>query len=219
MAALSNGANLSHQHNIGNKNTSNVGHLGNNLNMFGAGFTRILMGGHQQPAKDLNNGKSTPTSSAAATNITANVVYSSQPKLQTNDNGSCYNLAKQIPATNVQCNGINSKTLTSNGGLIQRQFYVSADLIPKSPKLATKSTLIQSANPAIDQSTNGRMTCNTIYNKRKVNDDLITSNSSTLKLKYNSNGMVNGTEFIEESMKCIPEINEQQIDIIHKQLG
>ncbi|KAH9527644.1 DNA damage responsive protein, variant 2 [Dermatophagoides farinae] len=224
MSALSNGSILPHQHNVGNKNTSNVGHLGNNLNMFGAGFTRILMGGHHQPAKDVNNGKSTPTSSAPSTNITANVVYSSQPKLQTNDNGSCYNLAKQIPASNVHANhqhAINSKTLTSNGGLIQRQFYVSADLIPKSPKLATKSTLIQPTS-TIDQSVNGRMTCNTIYNKRKlttVNDDLMTSSSNTLKLKYSSNGMINSNEFIEESMKCIPEIGEKQIDIIQKQLG
>ena len=181
MSALSNGSNhLSYQQN-NIKTTSNVGHLGNNLNMFGTGFTRILMGGHQQSTKDVNNvNKSTTTttstssSSAAAANITANVVYSSQPKLQTNDNGSCYNLAKQIPATNVQHTAnhpqtINSKTLAaaanSNANLIQRQFYVSADLIPKSPKLATaatKSTLIQS-NSTIDPTNNGRMTCNTIY--------------------------------------------------------
>nr|XP_027199918.1 discoidin domain-containing receptor tyrosine kinase B-like isoform X2 [Dermatophagoides pteronyssinus] len=240
MSALSNGSNhLSYQQN-NVKTVSNVGHLGNNLNMFGTGFTRILMGGHQQPAKDVNNvnKSTTPTStssSSAAANITANVVYSSQPKLQTNDNGSCYNLAKQIPATNVQHTAnhpqtINSKTLAaaanSNANLIQRQFYVSADLIPKSPKLATaatKSTLIQS-NSTIDPTNNGRMTCNTIYKRKMANDDMMMANnnsSSTLKLKYNSNSAMNNNsnEFFEESMKCIPEIGEQQINIIHKQLG
>ncbi|XP_027199918.2 discoidin domain-containing receptor tyrosine kinase B-like isoform X2 [Dermatophagoides pteronyssinus] len=240
MSALSNGSNhLSYQQN-NVKTVSNVGHLGNNLNMFGTGFTRILMGGHQQPAKDVNNvnKSTTPTStssSSAAANITANVVYSSQPKLQTNDNGSCYNLAKQIPATNVQHTAnhpqtINSKTIAaaanSNANLIQRQFYVSADLIPKSPKLATaatKSTLIQS-NSTIDPTNNGRMTCNTIYKRKMANDDMMMANnnsSSTLKLKYNSNSAMNNNsnEFFEESMKCIPEIGEQQINIIHKQLG
>ena len=47
----------------------------------------------------------------------------------------------------------------------------------------------------------------------------MTSSSNTLKLKYSSNGMINSNEFIEESMKCIPEIGEKQIDIIQKQLG
>lgn len=69
------------------------------------------------------------------------------------------------------------------------------------------------------------MILNVFFSRRKMaNDDMMMANnnsSSTLKLKYNSNSAMNNNsnEFFEESMKCIPEIGEQQINIIHKQLG
>ncbi|KAJ6222429.1 hypothetical protein RDWZM_000974 [Blomia tropicalis] len=203
------------------------GHLNSNLNMFGAGFTRIFMGGQLK----ANNNKTTapiPVSAtlgshglvksatlAPANMSTSNVAYSTQkfPYLT--------ETSLKNSSINVTNYGPNMVTNTNNGNNIVngRQYYASTDLIVKSAKMNGTGNIGHS-NPALEQVSNGNgMTSNTIYNKRKfagVNEDVMT-NGSTLKLKYSTNGM-GGNEPIDE-MKCIPEVSEADIEVIRTQWG
>lgn len=151
--------------------------------MFGAGFTRIFMGGHLKNNNNNNNKTTAPIAvthslsnknnvTLSVNNIsTPNVAYSTQKFQYLNDNStktsSSYNVTKasqNASTMNLSAN-LNPGTIKPNTGndLPGRQYYASTDLIPKSPKFTNQSTLPNGTGNLIDQSSNAKMTSNTIY--------------------------------------------------------
>ena len=176
--------NNNNNNNIGNGGSSGGnggGHLNSNLNMFGAGFTRIFMGGQTLGGGggsgkhgNGNNKTTAPIPVNAATlhgsfahlngNNTSNVAYSgkqqqqqqfpvylSDAQLKNGGGGSSYSVN-----LNSKINGyVNPLPVTAAAG---RQYYASTDLMMvRSPKTA------KNANAGEQNAAANGMTSNTIY--------------------------------------------------------
>lgn len=145
-----------------------AGHLSGNLNMFGAGFTRIFMGGAHlkngvDKSKTLTAGQHVANNGnlGSVANIsTPNVAYSTQKFQYHNEGmtkGGSYNVNKAASQ-----NGVHKLA----NGFGQRVYYPSGDLMPpkSSPKMAPASQQsVNTIDHAVPAPAAPKMTSNTIY--------------------------------------------------------
>lgn len=171
-------------------NSSSGGHLNSNLNMFGAGFTRIFMGGHGLKGSTMGNSKqnsnktTAPIPVNAATLASQSLVATANGPYSHLNNNVAYSTQK-FPAyladSTVKTSPSNGSSYSVNGGKVQahgfinpsmsvpvssaangqRQYYASTDLMVKSPKMVNKN--VHQTNLSSLEQVAPSMTSNTIY--------------------------------------------------------